>query len=680
MLAKYLGRVPDDMRAARLLASAALQQRAPSRAIEYLQPLVDKKPADAATLALLGNAYMADGKPDLALQQFEKAAALDPDNPAIKTRVAISEIGAGQGQQGLTALEQVFATDAGAPVAGPTLVQTELRAKRFDKAAEVADSLIRRDPKNPVYLTLLGGVRAAQRDYPGAESAFRAALAIDPELPAANRDLAQLYASTGRLDEAKKLYGDLLAKKRDDTTALIGLSEIYITEKKFSDAIDMINRARTAAPNDPASGLRLIRLYGLRQDWNSAKAVAEDLGARFPQDVAVLEAQAQAELGAGDTDGAISSYRRAYDLAPNSMPIVSRYLALLNSGKHFSEARSVLQEALARYPRNITLKSDLIQVEAEINGLDAAVAKARALAKDDPGSNNYDLTIAALYEKAGRPADAIASLEKAAAEKPSDDGLAIALSRSYVRAGEVAKAEAVLNNRLNADPKNAAIGMALAPLYRSMGRTDDAKKIYGDVLSQQPNDVAALLGLADIAAAEKKWPEATDYINRARTAAPNNPAPGIALVNLYGVRQDWKTAAATAAELVEKFPGDANVLDAQGRVQTASGDTRGAISTYKRVYELAPNSPQALSHYLGLLNAAKEYSEVHAVLDEALARNPKSAPLRGDLIRVEAETGGGGWGPPSPKREPSPRTTQETRSTTSFPLSFTRRPSRRTRR
>jgi Flp pilus assembly protein TadD len=57
-----------------------LQQHAPSRAIEYLKPLVEKSTVDAGTLSLLGNAYMADGKPELALQQFEKAAALDPGN------------------------------------------------------------------------------------------------------------------------------------------------------------------------------------------------------------------------------------------------------------------------------------------------------------------------------------------------------------------------------------------------------------------------------------------------------------------------------------------------------------------------------------------------------------------------------------------------------------------------
>ena len=152
------------------------------------------------------------GKPDLALQQFQKIAALDPGNPAIKTQIGISQIDAGQGEKGLATLEQVFGTEAGAPIAGPALVTTELRARRLDKAAEVAASLIKRDAKNPIYQTLLGEVRTAQKDYSAAESAFRAALAINPDLTAATRDLAQLYAATGRADEARNLYNNLLGK------------------------------------------------------------------------------------------------------------------------------------------------------------------------------------------------------------------------------------------------------------------------------------------------------------------------------------------------------------------------------------------------------------------------------------------------------------------------------------
>ncbi|MGK4277488.1 tetratricopeptide repeat protein, partial [Escherichia coli] len=84
------------------------------------------------------------------------------------------------------------------------------------------------------------------------------------------------------------------------------------------------------------------------------------------------------------TKGAISSYRRAHEIAPKSIPILSRYVTLLTSAKEFREARTVLQEAIARDPLNAPLKGDVIRVEADIDGLDTALAKAHAFAKDDP--------------------------------------------------------------------------------------------------------------------------------------------------------------------------------------------------------------------------------------------------------------------------------------------------------
>jgi cellulose synthase operon protein C len=639
-LGKYMAHAPDNMKAAQLIATAALQQQAAPRAIAYLRPFADKTPADAATLALLGNAYMADRKPDLALQQFQKAAALDPDNLAIKTRVAITEIDAGQGEQGLSTLEQVFGTEAGAPIAGPTLVITELRARRLDKAAEVATSLVKRDAKNPIYQTLLGKVRTAQQDYPAAESAFRAALTINPDLTAATRDLAQLYAATGRTEEARRLYDDLLAKNPNEANALLGLADTYIAEQKWTDAIDAINRARTAARNDPAPGLKLIGVYAKRGDWTNAKTVAAELAAQFPGDANVLDTQGQAQFAASDTNGAVSSFKRAYALAPNSAPILSRYLASLGGAKYFTEARGVLQEALARDPGNSSLKADLIRVEGEIIGVDAAVAEARTLAVGDPENNIYDLVSAELYEKAGRSKDAIALLEKAAAARPSDEGLAITLAGLYSRSGDFLKAEGVLAPRLQADPKNIAIGTAMAQQYLATGRAQDAKKLFADVLARQPNGVGVLLGLAEIATAERNWPEATDYVNRARAAKPTDPAPAIVLVNLALLRQDPKNAVATATEIAEKFPTNTNVLDAKGRAQIASGDTEGAISTYKRIFELSPNSIPAMAGYVALLHGAKEFAKERSVLQDALARDPKNSPVKADLIRVEAEIGG----------------------------------------
>jgi tetratricopeptide (TPR) repeat protein len=587
---------------------------------------------------------MADGKPDLALQQFQKAAVFDPDNPAIKTHLGISQIRADQNEQGLATLEQVFGTEVGIPIAGPALVIMEMRARRLDKAAEVASSLLQRDVKNPIYQTLLGEVRVDQRDYSAAESAFRAALAINPDLTAATHDLALVYAATGRMDEARNLYKDLLAKNPDQVAILLGLADTYIAEQKWTEAIDAINRARTARPNDPTPGLKLVSVYQKRQDWTNAKAVAAELAAQFPGDARILDTQGIAQLAAGDTEGAVSSFKRAYALAPNSAPILSHYLAALGGVKYYTETKGVLRDAVARDPQNATLKADLIRVESEINGVDAAVAEARALAARDPENNIYDLVSAELYEKAGRSREALALLEKAAAARSSDDRLTVALARLYNRSGDFLKAENALASRLKVDPKSIAIGNAMAQQYLTTGRTQEAKKLFADIVARQPTDVVALLGLAGIATTKRNWPEATDYLSRARAAKPDDPAPGIALVNLQLLRQDSKDAVMTATQLAEQFPISTDVLDAKGRAQIASGDSEGATATYKRFYELSPTSIPAIENYVALLHGAKKFAEARTALQNALARDPKNDFVKGALIRVEADIGGTGAG------------------------------------
>src|SRR5207253_2380247 len=110
------------------------------------------------------------------------------------------------------------------------------------------------------------------------------------------------------------------------------------------EATDFLNNARAAAKSDPTPGLKLISLYEARRDLSSAKAVASELSEKFPKNVNVLTAQARVQLAAGDTKGAISSFKRAYQLAPTSIPIWSGYIALLKQAKYFREAWDVLQE------------------------------------------------------------------------------------------------------------------------------------------------------------------------------------------------------------------------------------------------------------------------------------------------------------------------------------------------
>src|SRR5262249_21862911 len=159
------------------------------------------------------------------------------------------------------------------------------------------------------------------------------------------------------------------------------------------------------------------------------------------------------QIAAGDNEGATATYKLLYGLFPKSAQAMSGYVARLKEAKEFSQMQSVFQTALARDPKSDAVKADLIRVEAEIGGMRAGLTKARAFSKEDPTNPVYDMVSAELYEKAGRPDDAIDLLKTAIAARPSSDILITALSGLYARTGQPGKAEAVLNTRLQNDPK-----------------------------------------------------------------------------------------------------------------------------------------------------------------------------------------------------------------------------------
>ena len=584
ILRDYLKHFPSDASATRLIARAALQQHGAPRAIDYLKPLADNSLPDAATSSLLGDAYMADGKPQAALQQFEKAATLGPGNATIETRLAVAEISSGQAGKGLAQLEEVFSGETGATVAGPTLVSAELRAGNVEKAAEVAKSLIERDPTNLIYQILLGEVHVAQRDYAGAETAFRAVLSRNPDFSAAIRDLAQLYATTGRTDDAKRTYSAVLTKNPTDTMALVGLADLAIAGGKWPEAIDLLNSARAAATYDPTPGLKLVALYEQRRDWSSAKAVAAELHAQFPRDVNVVVAFGRTRLQSGDTDAAISSYKLAHQLAPDSTPIRSAYVALLKQAQYFREARDVLKEAIIREPQNTTLKADLIRADAAIDGVDAAVSKARESAASDPGNSIYDVISAELYEKAGRSQEAVSLLETAVASQPADKGLAPALTRLYVRMGMPAKAEAFLKARLEVDPDDLAARSELAFYYAGQKKNDAAISEYSRLVEDHPADATALNNLAC----------------------------------LYQQQGELGIARELAQRALKISPGDAHIGDTLGWILVEQGEAETALAYLNAANLRAPEDLDLQYHLAVALHHVGRAADARAMLETLL--------------------------------------------------------------
>jgi putative PEP-CTERM system TPR-repeat lipoprotein len=584
VLRTYVAHVPGDAHGVRMVALAALRQGGAERAIKYLQTFAAKHPADATMLKLLGDAYMAAGKSELALQQFKKAAQLAPENPSINTALAVAELDTGNRSEGLNELERVFNTASGAAVAGPTLVLSDLRTGRLDQAATAAASLVKQDQRNPLYQTLLGTVRVKQGDLAAAETAFLAALTVQPDFTEAARSLANLYLVTGRADAANKTYDGVLAKHPNDISALLGLAQVAITEQRWKEAEQYLSRARGDAPNNPGPGVALVNFYLLRHDAAHAKATAEQLSAQFPSNAEVLDAQGRAEIAAGDNQTAASLYKRAVEVAPNSAAIFSRYVAVLLVTKNFDQAQAAVQQAMTRNPRSTTLKIEAIGVEARAKGLDAALAKARSFEKEDPDSTAYGLAAARLLEKAGRGAEALGLLEKLSSAHPSDVGVAINLAISYNHAKEPAKAQAILETHIKKDPNNLTLRAALAALYLANKEYEAAIREYEPLAQGLKNDAGILNNLA--------W--------------------------LYQHQGDLAKAHEFAVRALALAPGNGPIEDTLGWILLAQGDTAKALTYLTAANAVVPTDPNIQYHFAVALSRGGRRTDARTVLEKLL--------------------------------------------------------------
>lgn len=128
-----------------------------------------------------------------------------------------------------------------------------------------------------------------------AEKTFRR-LARKPSFLAARTGLAHAHLQAGRLDEAARLFAEVLEQRPDDVPALAGAAAVSARKGDLDAAVALLQQAAQLSPSDA----------GLRRRLSEARVQVTERHV----------AEARAALERGDTAGAITTYRSALEDAP----------------------------------------------------------------------------------------------------------------------------------------------------------------------------------------------------------------------------------------------------------------------------------------------------------------------------------------------------------------------------
>ena len=214
------------------------------------------------------------------------------------------------------------------------------------EAASSTANAIKIDPTN--YYNYTSSAKVAELEtslqitgaYENAKAAYTSALMYNPYSPALYLSLAQLEASSNKLDEAQKYIGTALQLKQNYTEAIFLLSQIQVNQGKLKEAITSAQVLTQINPDNSMLFFQLGFLYYNDKNYDAAATAlqqAVDLNNQY--------ANARYFLGLSlarlnKTPEAITQFEEIAKTNPDNQEVAA-ILANLRAGKTpFTDAKS----------------------------------------------------------------------------------------------------------------------------------------------------------------------------------------------------------------------------------------------------------------------------------------------------------------------------------------------------
>ncbi|WP_300338850.1 XrtA/PEP-CTERM system TPR-repeat protein PrsT [Accumulibacter sp.] len=580
-LLKALPKTPPLGMARRVLIASYLRNAQPGKALNILEPVLDKIDKDSNMLALAGQVFLQNGDVERGGKYFARAAALDPQNIGKKTSLALVNLATGDTDVALRDLEQVAAADPGNR-ADLALIAAHLQRREFDKALKAIAELEKKQPDNPLTFNLRGTALLGKKDIAGARKSFEKALSLNPVYYPATANLANLDIYEKKPGEAKKRFEALLAKDPKNAQALLAMAQLSAKAGGTTEEVaGLIKQAVAADPAASAPRLALIGLYLGKKDVKSALAAAQEAVAALPDRPEILDGSGRAQQAAGDFNQALATYGKLAALQPDSPLPFLRMAEIEVAAKNKPGALQSLHKALKVKPDSLEAQRGIIMLELDAGRLDEALAMARAVQKQRPKEAVGYLFEGDTYLAKKSWPEAVAAYRAGLKADPGSGELAIKLYGALLGSGSPADAERFGETWQKDHPKDARFRLYLAEVATARKDYAGAAKRYRALLEAQPNDPAVLNNLAWVAG-QLKDPKAIEYAEKANKLAPNQPA----------------------------------LMDTLGVLLVDKGDSARGLELLKKALELAPQATQIRFNYAKALIKAGQKAEARKELDQ----------------------------------------------------------------
>lgn len=586
-LNQYLTLVPNSPKVKAMLALTRGRLGGLQQASIDLGELGKLNIDDPQTLALIGETHTFLGNPDAGSQFLARAVAMRPEAASSRVALAVSLLDRNDVPGAITQLKAVLATEPANLQATELLIQALVRSKDLGGAMAQARALEQRDPKNPLAGNYVGSILILMGDEKAARTAFEKVVSENAGFfPAAN-NLALLAIKNRDLDGARAIYQRVLKTQPNLLPALLGLHTVERAQGRSAESEQTLQRAVQAYPTEVLPAQLLSQVYLSSGRPRKAIEASDEATRAHPGDPGLLEARGLAYLALGEAASAIVPLNKLVQVRSDSADAFLYLSAAQTALNDRAGAKASLKTALKLDPTHYAARLATARVAASEGRIDEALATARALQREKADDARGYVLEAAAFGEAKKPREAVRVLKAALTRFPKAPDVRLALNRAQTSAGDSVAALETLVEWRQVDPTNPLPSEALGETYLRAGKEAEALAAYQELLKLQPNNVRALN-------------------NAAFLLRKQSPQQALDLIQ-------------TATRLE---PGNVDVLDTLGQIQSERGEMKEAVATFRRANEAAPANPTVRYHLAAALAKSGEKALARRELERLLAGSP----------------------------------------------------------
>lgn len=426
-------------------------------ATRLYKELLRNEPDNLEYLSTIGSIYVKSNEDEKALPYYQRIIELFPHSVSAMNGIGAIYRRLKRYDESIEILQRALNENKDVANVYYTLGFTYREMGLYDEAIECFENVIDENANDVLAYNHLGSIYSAKGDFQRAIEIFKHGLQIDQNHPILNYNIAHCFESLEQYPDAIRSYETALKTKPVWNDAIRDFSNLLLTCNKTKEAQNIVQRSLRLYPNDANMLCILGKIFLTQFDFDSAE----------------------------------KTFKKAKDINPKDVAILSGFAEALEKGEKNQEALDTLEEALNMEPENLDLLKQYAGTLLSAKDYDEAFRKIDTLYKD----NEYDVQVLDLYGQYYACMDDDESTnyyhEKIKQVDKSYKQYLLSTAKRYSQIGNKSKAESFAKTYIQNFEDDPAGYNALGKVYASSGDYDNAIVSYTKGLELLKDNVLA---------------------------------------------------------------------------------------------------------------------------------------------------------------------------------------------